>query len=362
MVCGSLTLPPHMLAAGRSDIAWRRQQFAAALLARQTVRENGCYPRAAAATAAAAACQQVGTHAPDQLALGFLGIQGVDSPDQLQHHWFKKVRPRLEALTRACAAAPARPALLPLVDQLLFELQQVHTPARHCAACHANPAWRCAAEAVTLSCSKYEQYLYSSAGLHAKLQQVHTTLQALVRSTGASEAGAAAPAAAGAPQEQGQPRGSPSSHPAAGRAVRLCDGQGRLASSTEQLRLCQLLLAAFKRWGMRAHGGLPNCPDLGGAARQTSSEDQGKERQLAEAVREALLKLPPKQQLLQVSLPAAARATSTKYGGGEGEEEAGLAGSSPEAHTTEPEAGSVGAGSGGSGSDGSGTGGAQARR
>ncbi|KAJ9529692.1 hypothetical protein QJQ45_014462 [Haematococcus lacustris] len=257
-------------------------------------------------------------------------------------------------------------------------------------ACHADPAWRCAAEAVTLSCSKYEQYLYSSAGLHVKLQQLHTTLQALVRSTGASEVGAAA-AAAGAPQGRGEPRRSPSSHSAVGRAVRLCDGQGRVASSTEQLRLCQLLLAAFERWGVRAHGGLSHCPDLGGAAWQTSSEAQGEERQLAEAVREAVLKLPPKQQLLHVSLPAAARATSTKYGGGEGEEEAGwegegseqgghnvlrplllrsarllglppprsLAGSSPEAHTTEPEAGSVGAGSG---SDGSGTGGAQARR
>ncbi|KAL6746371.1 hypothetical protein V8C86DRAFT_1532423 [Haematococcus lacustris] len=313
MVCGSLTLPPHMLAADRSDIAWRRQQPAAALLARQTVRENGCYPRAAAATAAAAACRQAGTHSPDQLALGFLGVEGVESPDQLQHHWFKKVRPRLEALTRACAAAPARPALLPLVDQLLFELQQVHAPARHCAACHADPAWRCAAEAVTLSCSKYEQYLYSSAGLHVKLQQLHTTLQALVRSTGASEVEAGA--AAGA-QGRGEPRRSPSSHSAVGRAVRLCDGQGRVASSTEQLRLCQLLLAALERWGVRAHGGLSLCPDLGEAPWQTSSEAQGEERQLAEAVREAVLKLPPKQQLLHVSLPTAARATSTKYGGG----------------------------------------------
>jgi hypothetical protein len=40
-------------------------------------------------------------------------------------YWEQQSRPKLEILLRRTSIAPARPALLPLVDELLWELRQV---------------------------------------------------------------------------------------------------------------------------------------------------------------------------------------------------------------------------------------------
>lgn len=72
---------------------------------------------------ATAAPQQAAAEAPSQLQAPLL--PGVDSPAALRSYWAQAVRPRLESLYRAASAASARPVLLPLLDELLWELNQV---------------------------------------------------------------------------------------------------------------------------------------------------------------------------------------------------------------------------------------------
>lgn len=66
-------------------------------------------------------------------AVGVVGLPNVTTPQELARFWYSTSRPELEILMRRTSIAPARPALLPLVDELLFKLKQIALPARHLA-------------------------------------------------------------------------------------------------------------------------------------------------------------------------------------------------------------------------------------
>ncbi len=60
-----------------------------------------------------------------QLEPGFACLPGVTSPSLLRAYWQRACRPRLDKLSRTASQLPPKSQLLPVVDQLLHELQQV---------------------------------------------------------------------------------------------------------------------------------------------------------------------------------------------------------------------------------------------
>lgn len=127
--------------------------------------------------------------------------------------------------------------------QLCRRNTQCSSPARHCASHHTDPVWRAAGEEVATACSKYEDYIYRSKGIHAKLKEVVARLQKAEQAqhmdvrSGAWAVGVAPPSRVAA-------------------AAPLSDGAGRAISTQQQLRLAELLVHAFERRGVGVEDGV----------------------------------------------------------------------------------------------------------
>ena len=89
-------------------------------------------------TSAAAAPDAPGPSTP--LAVpGFCGLPLVDSPGAFRAYYYRRTRPRLDALYRACSSyRQGEVQLLDALDALLCELKSMQAKARHCAQCHAS--------------------------------------------------------------------------------------------------------------------------------------------------------------------------------------------------------------------------------
>lgn len=70
---------------------------------------------------------------------GFCGLPLVDSPGAFRAYYYRRTRPRLDALYRACSSyRQGEVQLLDALDALLCELKSMQAKARHCAQRHAS--------------------------------------------------------------------------------------------------------------------------------------------------------------------------------------------------------------------------------
>ncbi|KAF5842728.1 hypothetical protein DUNSADRAFT_5496 [Dunaliella salina] len=121
---------------------------------------------------------------------GFACLPHVTSASHFWPAWLRVYRPRIESLMRAASSAPAKPAaLLPLLDELLFEIKQVSVPALHCSEHHASHEWRAAAAQVHSACHKYEQYVLRNRGLYSKVMEAERKLIKAQASTAGDDPG-----------------------------------------------------------------------------------------------------------------------------------------------------------------------------